>query len=181
MESEMRTIIFDTETTGLIKNSVAALNLQPHIIEFYGCVLGDDMEIVDELEFICDPGIKIEKIITKITGFKQSDLDGQIKFKEKAEEVVELIESCDRVVAHNLSYDMSLVDLEMKRLKRAIAWPESRICTVEATEWYKGHRLNLASLYELLFEETFPGAHRAKNDVMALKRCYEELVKRGDV
>lgn len=73
-----------------------------------------------------------------------------------------------------------MIDFEMKRLVTELAWPERLVCTVEATEHLKGHRLSLTKLYEHLFPgENFPGAHRAKADVQALVRCYVEMFKQG--
>jgi len=42
----------------------------------------------------------------------------------------------------------------------------------------KGYRLKLAQLYEHLFGETFPDAHRARNDVQALRRICVELCRK---
>jgi DNA polymerase III epsilon subunit-like protein len=88
------------------------------------------------------------------------------------------IEGHDEVVAHNLSYDKSMVDCEMKRAGLTVDWPEL-ICTVEATEHIKGHRLNLTSLHELLMGEAFSGAHRAEADVRALANCFRALRETG--
>lgn len=176
-----RTFIFDTETTGLVDNTVMNQKHQPHIIELYGNVVNEAGDVIDEIEFLCNPGMKLPRIITKITGLKDADLIMQPPFKKNAEAVKAIIESCDSVVAHNLSYDYSLVEFEMGRCGMKVEWPAIRICTVEETEWFKGHRLKLADLHEYLFNEPFPDAHRARNDVAALTRCFNELRKRGDV
>ncbi len=42
----------------------------------------------------------------------------------------------------------------------------------------KGHRLKMMQLYELLFGEQFADAHRARNDVQALRRLAVELYRR---
>jgi len=52
---------------------------------------------------------------------------------------------------------------------------------VQETEWIKGHRLSLSALHEELFGEPFSGAHRARVDVDALTRCFNELRQRGDI
>ena len=173
-----RTLIFDTETTDLIKNSLLPESHQPKVIEFFGLVLDESKwSILEDLEFFCDPGKPLEAETTKITGIKTEDVAGQPPFKECAEEVKRLIESCSAVVAHNLSYDMAVIDFEMKRAGLEVEWPIEKICTVESTEHLKGHRLKLSDLHELLFGEGFKGAHRASVDVMALMRCYTELVQ----
>lgn len=172
--------LFDTETTGLIKNSAVPLDKQPQVIEFYGCLVDTDKEgeVLGELEFLCNPGTPLPAIITKITGIKDEDLKDAKPFSAYKDAVVEFFAKANAAVAHNLSYDRSLIGFEMARCQSILLMPERQICTVEATEHLKGHRLSLGALYELLFSEAFPDAHRAKNDVMALKRCFLELIKR---
>ena len=177
----MKTFVFDTETTGLIGNSVRQLDQQPHIIEFFGHLIDEKDELIKAMGFRANPGIPLEPIITRITGIRDEDLKDQKSFSAFKGDLVSLIEEADAVVAHNLSYDMAMVDMEMKRLDYIVEWPVIRICTVEATEWFKGHRLNLAALHEHLFSEPFKDAHSAKGDVAALTRCFCELRKRGEI
>ena len=73
------------------------------------------------------------------------------------------------------------VDFEFERLGQTVTWPKRKICSAEATVHLLGYRLKLQGLYELLFEETLPEAHRARNDVAALTRCMVELFKRGEI
>jgi len=179
----MRAFVFDTETTGLIKNSVVRLELQPRIIELYGCVVEDDGRISEEIEFLCNPGIPIPPIITKITGLCDADLVNRCRWAEAgAIEFLAILKDVDAVVAHNLSFDMAMVNFELRRCGASEdVWPNRRICTVEATEWYQGHRLSLAKLHEDLFGKPFEGSHRARGDVAALTRCFLELRRRKDV
>lgn len=177
----MLAFIFDTETTGLVKNSLIPLDQQPRIIEFFGHLVDDDGDVKEELEFFCDPGQPLDPVITRITGIKQEDLNGAQPFGARAAQVKAAIEKADAVVAHNLSFDMSLVAFDCHRCGFDIRFPERLICTVEENEWIKGHRLKLMDLHEHLFGEGFPAAHRARNDVEALTRCYLELRKRGDL
>ena len=174
-----RALIYDTETTDLVANSLLTERHQPHLIEFYGCVIDEKGELLEELDFLCRPPNKIEPKTTEITGIKWSDIHDLPPFSAHADKVAKLIEECDTVVAHNLSYDRFVIDVEMQRLGRSICWPGSLVCTVEATTWVKGFRLNLSALYTELFGEEFKGAHRAKNDVRALTRCFVELRQRG--
>lgn len=176
----MRALIFDTETTALISNSLLAEKHQPQVIEFYGALFEGE-EQVGELEFFCDPGKPLLEEITRITGIRPDQVAGQPSFGYYSEAVTQMIESADRVVAHNLSYDMAVINFELRRLGESVQWPADKVCTVESTEHLKGHRLNLSSLHELLFGVPFSGAHRARADVEALARCYHELVRRGEI
>lgn len=181
----MRVVVFDTETDSLIANTAVSINKQPRIIELFAQVLeqkGDGprakFKELGRYSQLFSIGKPIPEEVVKITGIQDSDLIGAPPFREKAEEIAALMQGADRVVAHNLSYDLAVTDFEMQRCNLPrLRWPE-RICTVEATEYFNGYRLNLTALYKELFNEAFADAHRAEADVMALSRCYQELVKR---
>jgi len=176
----MRTLVLDTETTALIKNKLQPLDRQPRIIEFFALSLDSAGEELDTFSYLFNPGIKIEDKITEITGIKQEMLDDQKPFSSIAQHILEVIEVHDEIVAHNMSYDKAVIDFEMKRLGKKVRWPEL-ICTIESTEYMKGHRMNLRSLHEFLFGEPFENAHRAENDVRATAKCFLELRKMGVV
>lgn len=178
----MKAFVFDTETTGLIKNSLVPLEQQPRIIEFCGELVDlESGEVIKELDFICNPQQTLEAVITRITGLTQAQVDAEKPFSHRADEVIDLIQSAEAVVAHNLSFDRAMVDNDLKRCEKSVNWPSRMVCTVEQTEWMRGHRLNLTSLHEELFGEPFSGAHRAREDVKALTRCTVELFRRGEL
>lgn len=179
----MKYLILDTETTGLFKNCELPLGQQPRVIEFFGHIVSDDGEVHEELEFIVDPGIPISEEITKITGIKPEDVAGKPRFLTEEGRVRAIIGRADAIVAHNLSYDWAVINTELKRAgtEDKVKWPVTRICTVQETEWIKGHRMNLSMLHEHLFGKPFTGAHRARVDVAATTRCFLELKARGDL
>lgn len=180
----MKSLVFDTETTGLIKNSLQNLKRQPHIIEFFGLTI-DNQVLKGQAELpsfhlLFRQERKLTEEIVRITGITDAILEGASTFAEKAEELKTFIESHDEVIAHNATFDTSMIDIEMSRCNLKVKWPKL-ICTVEATEWFKGHRLKLIDLHEFLFGERFEGAHRAENDVRALARCVEQLKTMGHI
>lgn len=177
----MLALIFDTETTDLTRNRLLRLDRQPHIIEFYGCLkeIEDDV-ILEEIDTLIRPPVKVSDKISKITHIDNDMLADAKVFSQVADDIANLIEKAPVVIAHNASFDQEIIDIEFERLGRKIKWPKL-ICTVEATLHLKGYRLSLTALHELLFGETFPEAHRAKHDVIALARCCSELLKRGEI
>jgi DNA polymerase III epsilon subunit-like protein len=178
----VRALIFDTETTGLVGNQLLKLDQQPRVIEFFGQVVERDGTVLDELEFFCDPGVPVTSEITKITGIRPEDVRGQPPFRHFIPRLLELMAQSGAVVAHNLSFDWSMINFEFDRAGCGVVpWPLVRICTVAETEWIKGHRLKLIDLHSELLGEPFSGAHRARTDVEALTRIYVELCKRGDL
>jgi len=177
----MDVLVLDTETSGLIKNSLLPIDKQPQCIEFYGMSVdleGKDLE--RNWHSLFNPGKKISAEVTSITRITDAMVKDAPSFHAKAVEIKQLIESHSAVVAHNLSYDRAIIDFEMRRCGLKVNWP-TLICTVESSEHYKGFRLNLNALHQYLFDEEFTGAHRAEQDVRALARCYAEMVKRGDL
>lgn len=176
----MKAFIFDCETTGLVKNTLIPLDHQPRVIEFFGHLVDDYGAVHGEIEFFCNPGVPLDHKITQITGIKPEQLVNEKPFAHYADEVIALADKADALVSHNLSFDLQLAGCELARCDKV--WhPKRLICTVEQTEWIKGHRLSLGMLHEELFGEPFKGAHRARVDVEALTRCYVELRKRGDL
>lgn len=173
-------LVFDTETTGLIDNTLKRLDKQPYVIEFYG-MLVQDGNLVSDLDLLIKPPIPISKEITKITGITNEMVKNSPSFQEVAGQIANFFSQADRTVAHNLTYDLQMIEFEFNRLGMIIPMPSKKLCTVEGTEHLKGHRLKLTELHEYLFDVPFKGAHRAKEDVEALNRCYQELTKRGEI
>ena len=177
----MKALIFDTEATDLVTNTLLRESHQPRIVEFAGKIVEDDGSERGEFHFMCNPGVTIPDKVTEITGIANADVAEQPYFEHYAPEMADFFAQADAVVAHNLSYDWFVVNHELDRVGQTMMWPNIRICTVEETEWFKGFRLNLSALHEHLFGEAFSGAHRAKEDVDALARCYLKLRETGDL
>lgn len=175
----MRTLVFDTETTNLMGNIALPDHKKPHIMEFFGLYLTGNIDVAHG--WLINPTVLISEDAERITGINAGMLRNAPIFGAVADDIVKLIESSDRVVAHNLSFDMDMIDTELRRIDRKVNWPKDKVCTVEATEHFTGKRLNLGDLHKYLFGEPFEGAHRAEVDVRALTRCYRELLERGEI
>lgn len=178
----MKHLVFDTETTALIENSARALAKQPRIFEIAGIIWDDGVGNMETLHhWQVDPGAPISKASTKKTGVTDAMVRGRPLFRQCATAVQHMLDEADVAVAHNLSFDKAMVDLEFHRLGVDVAWPSRLVCTIEHTEHLQGMRLNLGALHRLLFNEDFSGAHGAVADARATLRCYRELLKRGEI
>ena len=179
-------IILDFETTGLLAANAAPLSQQPHAIEFAAIKI-DDYELINNgvckeigrLDFIINPKVPISKKITEITGLTSADVIDQPEFSHFYPQLAMLFLGEKYLVAHNASFDVSIMKIELQRLGRLtqFPWPPIQICTVNQTNKIKGFNLKLAALYEHLFAEIAPKGHRAMVDVETLTRCVVELVK----
>ena len=168
-------LVFDTETTGLLAPRAARISRQPSIIEFYGEIIDGD-----EIHYLFNPEMKLPHFITTITGLRDNDLKDKPPFRSRAKKIVDFIERADIIVAHNLSFDKGIIDINLERAKLdPPKWPRG-ICTVEATEHLYGRRMSLTDLYVDVFGQGFK-AHRAKEDVKALIKVFEKLLEDGEI
>lgn len=175
----MQIALFDTETTGLLKPSPAKLHEQPHIIELYACVINEEFQLLREFESFFSIPIPFFSDITKWTGITEDMLKGKPSFAKKYKELAKFFTGVDLIVAHNMTFDEGMLANELLRIHKLIyfPWPRYHVCTVEKSMIVRGHRLKLSDLHEILTGKGFEGAHRARNDVHALVRCFHALVE----
>jgi DNA polymerase III epsilon subunit-like protein len=174
-------IIFDLETTGLLKPELAELGLQPYMTEFYGIKVTREFEFVEEFGSLVKPPVPIPEEITKITGIDDEMLKNAPSFLELIEDISNFFLGEVDLIGHNVMFDRNVLRWELTRhdLEFKFPWPRNQICTVELSKPIKNKRLTLSALHELATGSKFDGAHRAKMDVMALVRCFEWLVEEG--
>lgn len=167
-------LVFDNETTGLTVHPKSSIRLQPRIIEF-AAIITDGVETLDSLEFLCNPGIPLEEIITKITGLTDESLKDQPPFAVNVDAIGKLFAQADVAIAHNLSFDKSMLEYDMLRAGRSFAelnFPLIPCCTVEQSFHQFGRRVKLSDLYEM-YCGPYVQKHRAMDDI----RLLDELCK----
>lgn len=166
----MKNLIFDTETTGLIKHPSAKDSVQPQIIEWGGALVDETGEVLREINLLINPGKPLPDKITKITGITEDDLEGRPKFAEVVEEIRGMFAEADSVIAHNLPFDSGMMKLELNRLglNDEWPWPKIQICTVQEHFPMWGYRPKLVQLYQHYMGAKLDQTHRALDDVMAL-------------
>jgi len=162
-------LVFDTETTGLMRHPRAKDSVQPRIIEWGGALVDGQGRVLEELNLLINPGQPLPAEIVKITGITDADLADQPRFGALAPQLHVLFARADVLIAHNLPFDRGLMALELARA--AITdwpWPARQVCTVQehAEEW--GRRPKLTELYEHYMGVPLAQSHRALDDVHAL-------------
>lgn len=173
-------IIFDVETTGLLKPEASSVTEQPFITEFYAARLDKNNKVIGEVDSLISVPVEIEPFITRLTGIDNTMLIGQPEFIEIYKPLTELFIGTRTIVAHNLPFDSGMLWAELFRLglEFKFPWPPEWYCTIEHSMYIEGKRLKLSKLHKYATGEEFKeGAHRAKQDTMALLRCYKWLVK----
>lgn len=173
-----RALIFDTETTGIPKHPNAKMKVQPRIIEFGAVLVDVDCRVLEEFSILIQPEERLEPIITKITGLTDNDLAGRPLFKEVLVEVQRAFSSADLMIAHNLPFDVNMIQLELQRLgkENEFTWPAAGLCTVQEFAEFYGRRPRLIQLYEDTLGKPLAQTHRASDDCIALA---EIISKKG--
>lgn len=181
----MKTVIlFDTETTGLIKPDATDIKDQPYITELFALKIhrdGKECIKVDEFEQRFNVPVPLSPEITRITGITDDDLKDEPTFALVFNQLAEYYTGVDELVAHNCAFDVAMLGNELVRIDKVLKfpWPRKHVCTVQATLHFQQRRLNLQALHNELFGHGFSDAHRARNDVYAMYTCYKELASRG--
>ncbi|HEX8552797.1 MAG TPA: 3'-5' exonuclease [Abditibacteriaceae bacterium] len=162
-------LVFDFETTGLTLHPDAPPEAQPRAIEFGGVYLNpEDGSVVVEFEFLIDPLVTIEPVITKITGITNDMLAGQPSWYESAQKLTAIFSAASCAVAHNLPFDKAILSHENKRNGTFVPFPEKQFCTLELYRQAWGKDMKLTALYESVCGRKLEQKHRGLSDVLAL-------------
>ena len=147
----MTTILFDTETTGLLQPSINELKAQPYIVEFYAVKIDDDFNVLGEFESYIKPPIPIPPEVSKIHGIDDAKVNRCPAFSDLASDLCNFFVGVDTLVAHNLPYDRSMLANELLRCDMLLKfpWPANHVCTVEKSMWIEQRRMNLSKLHEI--------------------------------
>lgn len=175
-------IIFDTETTNLIKAIAINDKHQPRMIEFAGIKLNDEtLEEEERMSFFVNPLVPVPDFITKITNITTAMVSKAPPFSKRVEKLRGFFLGEKTLIAHNLSFDLGILELELKRIGvEDFPVPPNLQCTVEQSLHLENKRLNQATLYSYATGgKTFEGAHRAINDVEALAVCVKWMIGEG--
>lgn len=187
----MKILVFDTETTWFINKKNPDLNVQPYIVQFAGIYWelknGKFIETGRINQFI-KPKIAIPYDASQVHHIYDIDVKNAPSIEEKIQEFIDLINSCDAIIGHNIEYDEDMIKLELRRLQKEYLYqPKQVMCTMKTTVDFcaikgNGERFKYPKLWELykkLFWEYFIGAHDAMVDVEATLKAFLELEKQN--
>lgn len=188
-------LFFDTETTGVPKNYKAApkeVENWPRVIQLaWAFYSADEKLIASECNLIYPNGWEVpnEKFWLDHGYSTEKSKASGIRIETALDSFISVINESNYLVAHNMNFDLPIVQAEMIRAKMSAASKPSKYCTMMTTgnickipgrnKGYKWPKLE--ELYYFLFNEGFDGAHDALNDVNATARCFFELKRRGHV
>lgn len=197
-------LFFDTETTGLPKDWLPADDPdQPHLVQLACILTEDDGTERASLSIIVNPGVPIPEGAARVHGITDLIADRCGVFNPTAVAMWDrMAERADLIVAHNLKFDMALMDTAWRRVASArkptldhAHGSRGRFCTMEAASpivnlpptdrmlaagFNKPKPPKLEECIRHFFGEDLTGAHDALVDVRACARVFFHLRTLGD-
>jgi DNA polymerase III epsilon subunit-like protein len=190
-------LFFDTETTGVPSRRGAPPSESaswPHVVQL-AWLLADDAgnAVARETRLIAPGGFEIPEEATRVHGIttEKARADGE-PIAAVLHGFALAVAHADLLVAHNISFDLPLLQAEYHRLfgpeGADILLRTPGFCTMRAStdlcripsRFGNGYKWpSLAELHRFLFAEGFDSAHDAGADVAACARCFFELRRRG--
>lgn len=164
-------VIFDIETTGLDKEN-------DKIIEI-GAIKVINNKIIEEFEYLINPGIKLPEVIINITGITDNDLNDKLDVSEVLPKFISFVEDLP-ILAHNSSFDIGFINENIKRIGLNNLDNEI-VDTLELSRKYLthmyNHRLETLKKYYNIKEVS----HRAIGDCKTTNYVYQEIKKKAIV
>lgn len=195
-------LFFDTETTGLPSGKIPFNHPdQPAVLQLGAVLTDDDGLTIEEYATLIKIGDKpIHPMALAAHGISNEEANSKgVHPMEAFIKFHQLSQSAEFFVCHNFDFDFKLIKIMAHSLTQEHGDEPTLIfdeineipykCTMKSTIQFcalpfpsgrKGCKFpKLEELHRILFNEEFSGAHDALADVLATKRCYFELVKRG--
>ena len=166
----MKYAIVDIETTGDKPKNFKIIEI--------AIIIHDGKQELDRYSTFVNPQEKISPFIARLTGIHDSDVEGAPKFFEIAKKIVEFTKNCV-FVAHNVSFDYSVIRREYKRLGYDFRLPH--MCTVTTSRvLIPGHKSY--GLKNITKDLGIPlnGHHRAIADTEATATLFSMLYERDE-
>jgi DNA polymerase III subunit epsilon len=191
-------LFFDTETTGLPDLKMPAeWEGQPRICQLGAIVTDRDGRVKAEANLLIRPdGWTIPEAASAVHGISQADAEKYgVTMKGALSVFARLMKMADTLIAHNLRFDLFLLEIEATRtdLSRfAFEFPKGCYCTMtgsthvlqlpptqkmQAAGFTKFKNPNLQEAYRHFFGREFEGAHDAMADVRACRDVFFALKK----
>lgn len=210
-----RVLVFDVETTGLLPKKIdetTPLTNLPNVIQLsYVIFETSNWRVSKEFNHYIhiSPDIEIAPRITELTGITREKCNSGIPMEKALVEFCEDYVRCDMIVAHNISFDRRMIQLEIKRHANILLpfyvenvftpyfekeeskqnyctmYKSKHLCKLERKN-EKGETYikspKLSELYEYLFETKAPlHLHDSLVDTYVCLRCFVKMRFKFDI
>ena len=190
-------LVFDTETTGLVKDKLPPEHPdQPRLVQLALVQLDDDLNVIQKVSVIVKPdGFIIPAQASDVHGITQEKAERYgLPIKSVLSVFNQMCLQSVRLVAHNLKFDQLLIRSEtarnkvldrtlamdvyctMEESRDRVAIPPTEKMVAAGMTQYKNP--SLAEAYKHFTGEDLVGAHDAIVDVMATIEVYRHV--KGD-
>lgn len=185
-------LFLDTETTGLPRKRNAVpeeFSNWPYIVEIAWLLVDEEGLQVSGGHYIVKQNVSIPKAASDIHNITTDKMLSEgIEPKEVYAEFIESVDNTEYVIAHNLEFDMPIIECELLRNGfNKVLFAKKCFCTMKGGRDFctvydrNGHIKNpkLSELFgELYFNMphlAFEGLHNALSDTLMLYRCFMKM------
>lgn len=187
----MKAIVLDTETTGLTRLSFANrrnFRQWPRLVQLAWAEIIEDQIVSRYATLIRPSNYLIPPDAVRVHGINEEQArETGVPIAVALDDFETSCEGAEAIIAHNLNFDLGVLQSEAIRLDRKIEFPPRRVCTVYLGRQYlvrekgmkRGGYPTLSCLYETLFGFGFSSPHQADNDVTACFHIYRKLTRLG--
>jgi len=195
----MKILIFDTETTGLPKRRNAnpeETYLFPYVVQLSWMVFNTGNNKLEKLKdkiIRLPKNIRIPPSATEIHGITQERMMMEGEPMDKVlDDFMRDVSSCTYLVAHNIEFDKTMIDVECFRHKFRKKLSECRkmeyctmkkgikICNIMKINPYTKKKEpkwpKLIELHKVLFNTDPKNLHNALIDILVCFRCFYKMV-----
>jgi DNA polymerase III epsilon subunit-like protein len=196
-----RVLVFDVETTGLIKKNVPL----PYITQMSFVVYDfNQQQIIKSYNYYIKipDHVVIDPFITQLTRITHEICNTQgVDIIDALKDLYNCYMMSDCIVAHNIEFDEKMIKIEMERNRKIIEEKNNYLmllfndkyskifniesyctmknnidfCSIYFTNSKKKKYPQLIELYKKCFNQTPENLHNALNDVLICLRCYLKL------
>lgn len=176
-------IILDCEGDGVMQNALLPDLQQPYMAELGAIKLDRKTgKVLGTYHTMVKPPRDFTEQFTKITSITNADVANAPSFAGILPAFTDFVLGERELVAHNLTYDAGVIEVELRRIgmARRFPWPPVHLCTMEATQHLTGKALSLTALYERMVGPVPEvQTHRAMRDTEWLLAIVKVMIKKG--
>jgi len=187
----MITLIFDTETTGMVNFKIPDPTIQPYPVQL-ACILVQDNKVMSMASVIVNPEVPMNQEAANVHGILPETVTKLgISLRAAVGIFINFLNKADRIVAHSVDFDIviteamiyrTLADYDIDKFRQVprvcTMLSSTDICKIPGKYGYKWPKLEEA--YKILVDPAgFKGAHDDLNDVVACWKILQKLEEKG--
>lgn len=186
----MKVLIFDTQTTGLIPKNIRItqdyIKTLPYIIQLSYIIYDTLSKETEQKDFIIKIPIKVPSDSIEFHGITDEVANNGSDIQTVVDSFLRDSAMCDVLVGHNVSYDLSMFEIELYRLDRCEEYTnlvdknvydtmKNSVNILKIKSMYGYKFPTLEETYKYFFGETLVNSYNAVFHVVATLRIYRKM------